>query len=119
MDMKDFKWQLINFIDGSNSYVCKTEKEFKRMKSKYMLEKIDDNVWNATDSISYSVVGFANKNKMANFHREYKTRQSAMRSVQKLRDNNYESIVLRKEIKYMKNNEYLDISVSTPLCVYE
>lgn len=117
--MKDFKWQLISFIDGSNPYICKTEKEFNRMKSKYVLKKIDKNCWQATDSISYSVVGFADKNKMANFHREYKTKQSAMRVVRKLRSNNYESVVLRREIRYLKNNESLEISVSTPIRVYE
>ena len=117
--MKDFNWQLIRFIDGSNPYVCKTEKEFKRMQSKYVLEKIGDNCWQATYSISYSVVGFADKNKMASFHREYKTKQSAMRVVRKLRDARYESVVLRKEIRDLRNNEHFDISVSTPLCVYE
>ena len=117
--MKDFKWQHISFIDGSNPYVCKTEKEFKRMKSRYVLEKIDDSCWKATDSISYSVVGFADKNKMANFHREYKTKQRAMRVVPKLRDARYESVGLRKEIRYLKNNEPVEISVSTPLGVFE
>ena len=34
-------------------------------------------------------------------------------------DNNYESVVLRKEIRYLKNNEHLDISVSEVLNVYE
>ena len=117
--MKDFKWHLISFVDGSNPYICKTEKEFKRIKSKYVLKKIGDNCWQATDSISYSVVGFADRNKMANFHREYNTKQGAMRVVRKLRDNNYESVVLRKEIRYLKNNEHLDISVSEVLNVYE
>ena len=117
--MKDFEWQLISFVDGSNPYICKTEKEFKRIKSKYVLKKIGDNCWKATDSISYSVVGFADRNKMANFHREYKTKQGAMRVVRKLRDNNYEFVVLRKEIRYLKNNEHLDISVSEVLNVYE
>ena len=117
--MKHFTWQLISFVDGSNPYICKTEKEFKRMKAKYILKKIDDNCWQATDSISYSVVGFADRNKMANFHREYKTKQGAMRVVRKLRNNNYEFVVLRKEIRYLKNNEHLDISVSEVLNVYE
>ena len=117
--MKHFTWQLISFVDGSNPYICKTEKEFKRMKAKYILKKIDDNCWQAIDSISYSVVGFADRNKMANFHKEYKTKQGAMRVVRKLRDNNYESVVLRKEIRYLKNNEHLDISVSEVLNVYE
>lgn len=117
--MKDFKWQHISFIDGSNPYVCKTEKEFKRMESRYVLEKIGNDCWEATDSISYSVVGFADRNKRANFHKEYKTKQRAMRVVRKLRDAKYESVVLRKEIRYLKNNEHLEISVSTPLCVFE
>lgn len=117
--MKDFKWQLISFVDGSNPYICKTEKEFKRIKSKYVLKKIGDSCWQATDSITYSVVGFADRNKMANFYREYKTKQSAMRVVRKLRDNNYESIVLRKEIRDLRNNEHFDISVSEVLNVYE
>ena len=117
--MKHFTWQLISFVDGSNPYVCKTEKEFKRMKSKYVLKRIDDNCWQATDSISYSVVGFADKNKMASFHREYRTKQSAMSVVRKLRDNNYGSVVLRKEIRDLRNNEHFDISVSEVLNVYE
>ena len=117
--MRHFTWQLISFIDGSNPYICKTEKEFKRMKAKYVIKKIDENCWQATDSISYSVVGFANKNKMANFHREYKTKQSAMRVVRKLIDAKYESIVLRKEIRDLRNDEYFDISVSEVLNVYE
>lgn len=117
--MKDFKWQLISFVDGSNPYISKTKEDFKWMKSRYVLEKIGDNCWQATDGISYSVVGFSDRNKMANFHREYKTKQSAMRVVRKLRDNNYESVVLRKEIRYLNNNEHLDISVSEVLNVYE
>lgn len=117
--MKHFTWQLISFVDGSNPYVCKTEKEFKWMKSRYVLKNISDNCWNATDSISYSVVGFYDKNKMANFYREYKTKQSAMRVVRKLKEQNYESVVLRKEMRYLKNNDNLDISVSEVLNVYE
>ena len=117
--MRHFTWQLISFIDGSNPYICKTEKEFKRMKTKYILEKIRDNCWQATDSISYSVVGFADRNKMANFHREYNTKQGAMRVVRKLIDNNYESVVLRKEIRDLRNDEHFDISVSKVLNVYE
>lgn len=117
--MKNFIWQHIEFIDGRNPYICITEKEFKKIQSRYVLEKISDNYWRATDSISYSVIGFADKNKMANFHKEYKSRQSAMRVVRKLRSNNYESVVLRREIRYLKNNENLEISVSTPIRVYE
>lgn len=29
------RWQHIEFSDGSNPYICKTEKEFNRMKQKY------------------------------------------------------------------------------------
>ena len=117
--MKDFTWQHISFVNGSCPYICKTQKEFKRMQSKYLLIPIGNNFWKATDSISYSVVGFADKNKMADFHREYKTKQSAMRVVRKLREAKYESVVLWKEIRDLRNDEHFDISVSTPLCVYE
>ena len=117
--MKHFTWQLISFVDGSNPYISKTKEDFRRIKSKYVLKKIGDNCWQATDSISYSVVGFADRNKMANFHKEYKTKQGAMRVVRKLRDNSYESVVLRKEIRDLRNNEHFDISVSEVLNVYE
>lgn len=50
-------WQHIEFIDGSNPYVCKTEKEFKKMKSRYVLKNITDNLWQATYRIYYKVVG--------------------------------------------------------------
>ena len=117
--MKDFKWQLISFVDGSNPYISKTKEDFKWMKSRYVIKKIGDNCWQATDSISYSVVGFADRNKMANFHKEYKTKQGAMRVVRKLRDAKYESVVLRKEIRDLRNDEHFDISVSEVLNVYE
>lgn len=45
---RHFNWQQILFADGSNPYICKTEKEFRRMDDKYALEKIGDNSWEAT-----------------------------------------------------------------------
>lgn len=36
------KWKHIQFADGSNSYICKTDKEFNRMKRKYKLELIQE-----------------------------------------------------------------------------
>lgn len=116
--MKNFEWQHIEFINGSNPYICKTEKEFKRMQNKYVLEKISDNCWKATDSISYAVVGFKDKNKMANFHKEYQLKSSAMRVIRQLKENGFESVVLRKEIRYLKNNDNLDISSSLPIATY-
>ena len=43
--MEDFEWQHIRFTDGNNPYICKTEKEFKRMQKKYKLEQIKDGFW--------------------------------------------------------------------------
>lgn len=43
--MSYFNWQCIKFADGSNPYICKTEKEFKRIKRKYSLVKIEDDFW--------------------------------------------------------------------------
>ena len=39
------KWQHIQFADGSNPYICTTEKEFKRMQKKYELTQIKDGFW--------------------------------------------------------------------------
>lgn len=47
--MKKYEWQHIEFIDGSNPYICKTEKEFNKMKRKYVLEKIKEGFWKATE----------------------------------------------------------------------
>jgi len=43
--MGKFEWQLIQFEDGSNPYICKTETEFDRMKNKYNLEYVNGNTW--------------------------------------------------------------------------
>lgn len=45
MNMNNFTWQHIEFGDGGNPYICMTEKEFKRIKRKYNLEKIKDGFW--------------------------------------------------------------------------
>lgn len=47
--MKNYTWQCIKFTDGSNPYICKTEREFNRIKSKYVLERIGDGFWKATN----------------------------------------------------------------------
>lgn len=41
------RWQHIQYEDGSNPYICKTEKEFKRIKRKYgkRLQLIEDGFW--------------------------------------------------------------------------
>lgn len=41
------RWYHIQFEDGSNPYICKTEKEFERMKRKYgkRLQQIKENFW--------------------------------------------------------------------------
>lgn len=116
--MKNFEWQHIEFINGNNPYICKTEREFKRMKNKYIFEQVSTNCWKATDSISYSVVGFEDENKMANFHKEYQLKSSAVRVIKKLKEKGFESVVLRKEIRYLKNNDNLDISSSLPIAIY-
>ena len=43
--MDNFTWQHIEFDNGSNPYICKTEKEFKRIERKYNLIKIKDGLW--------------------------------------------------------------------------
>lgn len=107
-------YQHIEFIDGSNPYICKTEKSFKWMKEHYVLEPIKEDFWKATERIYYLVVGFSDKNKMATFNRNYKSKASAMRAIRKaIKENKFECIVLRKEVEDLRNDEHFDISVST------
>ena len=40
-----FKWQCIHFSDGSNPYICKTEKEFNRLNKKYNLLHLGGCIW--------------------------------------------------------------------------
>lgn len=40
-----FEWQHIQFIDGSNSYICKTDNEFKRIQKKYNLINLGGRFW--------------------------------------------------------------------------
>lgn len=42
-------WNHIKFEDGSNPYICKTDKELERMKRKYDLVQLDGNFWLAKD----------------------------------------------------------------------
>ena len=44
-----FKWQHIEFADGSNPYVCKTKESFEFMQQKYKLKQIKYGFWLATD----------------------------------------------------------------------
>ena len=110
------KYQHIEFIDGSNPYISKTEKNFKWMCKHYVLIPIAENFWKATDRIYYKVVGFVDKNKMATFNRNYKSKAGAMRVINKaIKENKFGCIVLRKEVEDLRNNEHFDISVSTPI----
>lgn len=43
--MNKFTWQHIEFEDGSNPYICTTEKEFERIRNKYNLVGIKENFW--------------------------------------------------------------------------
>lgn len=42
-------WNHIKFENGSNPYICKTDKELERMKKKYDLVQLDGNFWLAKD----------------------------------------------------------------------
>lgn len=108
--------QTLEFIDGSNSYICKTEKDFKRMCEHYVLIPIAENFWKATDRIYYKVVGFTYKDKKATFNRNYKSKAGAIRVIHKaIKENKFECIVLREEVEDLRNDEHFNISVSTPI----
>ena len=116
----EFNWQHIEFIDGSNPYICKTKKEFNKIKQKYVLDKIDDDFWKASFKIHYIVIGFSDKNKMATFNRAYTTKNGAMNFIRKaIKENKFECIMLREDKEWLLNNDNNCISVSTPIYKYE
>lgn len=109
-------YQHIEFINGSNPYISKTEKDFKWMCEHYVLIPIADNFWKATDRIYYKVICFVDKDKRATFNRNYKSKAGAMRVIRKaIKENKFECIVLRKEVEDLRNDEHFDISVSIPI----
>ena len=117
--MQNFQWQQITFIDGSNPYICKTPKEFSRMKEKYLLENVSANNWCATDRIYYCVVGFDDINKRATFYKSNLSKTTAYHAINKLMDMEHmKEIILRKEISYLLNNDRLEISSSSPIEQY-
>ena len=86
------------------------------MREHYVLIPIAENFWKATDRIYYKVVGFADKNKMATFNRNYKSKAGATRVIRRaIKEKKFEYIVLRKEIEDLRNNDHFNISVSTPI----
>ena len=113
-------YQHIEFIDGSNPYICKTEKSFKWMKEHYVLKPIKEGFWKATERIYYLVVGFPDKHKMATFNKAYKSKSGALNAIRKaLSENKFEAVTLWREEEYLGNNDSLNISSSTPICHWE
>ena len=43
--MKNFKWQRIEFANGSNPYICMTQEAFDFMQRKYDLKQIKYGIW--------------------------------------------------------------------------
>lgn len=113
-------YQHIEFIDGSNPYICKSEKDFKRIKERYIIEPIKEGFWMATDRIYYKVVGFPDKTKKATFDRNYKSKSGALNAIRKaISKNKFQAITLRREEEYLRNNDWLEISSSEPICQWE
>ena len=118
--MSNFAWQNIKFINGGNPYICKTKNEFKKMKNKYVLEKIDNNSWEATYKITYEVVGFNDLQRQAKFNKEYITKNGANRRIkQAISNKEFKRIILRRNTSYLKNNDSLEMSVSEPIKFFE
>lgn len=113
-------YQHITFTDGSNQYICKTEKSFKWMKEHYVLEPLAKNFWKATYKISYLVVGFDDKNKNATFNRSYKSKSGALNAIRKaLNEEKFEAITLRKIEEHLKNSDSLYHEINSPIRQYE
>ena len=66
---------------------------------------------------TYLAVFFKNKNEYAEFTKEFETQEQAEKFIDEIKQNYY-CIVLRKEQKYIHNNENTDIAVSSPIKSY-
>lgn len=44
-----YKWKHIEFLNGSNPYICKTTEEFERIRKKYVLLEYKENFYIAID----------------------------------------------------------------------
>lgn len=65
---------------------------------------------------SYLIVGFTDKNKMADFEKAYKRKGNAMKKIEKMKLSKvYQCIVLREEIKYTD----CGVETSTPILKVE
>lgn len=62
--MEKFKWQRIEFADGSNPYICMTQEAFDFMKARYELKQLKYGLWLAKNRVfkrcDYGKITFAN-----------------------------------------------------------
>lgn len=113
-------YRQIEFINGSNPYICFTDAEFKRIKEHYVLEKLTDRCYRATDRISYSVIGFSDKDKRAIFSKEYTTKSGALKRIKRMINvGKFQHITLRRNESYLKNSDDLEISSSVRIKTWE
>lgn len=113
-------YQHIEFIDGSNPYICKTDRDFRRMKERYELEPIKEGFWKATFKREYLVVGWTSSNAKATFYKMYQTKSGAMRRIKRaIANREFESVVLSRRESYLRNNENLLISINSPIKCWE
>ena len=112
-------WNSIHFIDGSNPYICKTEKEFEKMKQRYVLQSTSENgFWKATHKVTYAVIGYSDGLKIDTYRKEYKTKQGALRVINAMiKNKSYDHIVLREEKTYLGTIGKLEYS-STEIIKY-
>lgn len=102
------------------TYICTEKKDFNRIKEHYVLIPLEEGCWKATDQISYSVIGFKEKNKKASFDGDYQSKASAMNFVRKaIKEKRFQCIVLRKKVEDLRNNEFFNLSVDTPIKQWE
>ena len=63
------KWQHIQYENGSNPYICKTESEFNRLKRKYgkRLEPLKEGFWNWL----IEIITYCDKDKLNELEKYY------------------------------------------------
>lgn len=96
-----YRFQQINFLDGSNPYICKDKREFDKMVDKYVLDKCGENSWIALAEIGYLMSAYKHKAKRPYFVKRYGTYDAALTAgISRTKENPAMVTVSRLEYRY-------------------
>lgn len=113
---KEWNWQHIIFIDGSSPYICRTKKEFDRIRERYLLTRAQEgrDVWFAKAAVIYVVYGFTADTEHFAYARAYQTKGGAVGAIKRLlSQGKYQQMELRKRIMNLATHFEIENTIKT------